>query len=385
MSSWRNYILKALLGALAVTAVAGVIGVVSSEETMWRIGGTGFAAAIASLLMLRMATLLDQPATRSAGLAGAIGITIEFILVVILTWDLSGAFPGDETEILGTAAMVGVAMVASMAFLRLLGKPPTRVASIVGLAVTAAACGTGMIATWWPRGTIGNTIYWDLLGALWGTAATVGGLGLLAVAALVGVGADRRLWRWAGVAAAAAALVLALLDIWSKSTRYKDLLAFLIGASVWVGLAIPLLRIELAAGQRWLRTATLVAGAAMVGLWVISALNDFSDEIWVRAGASCAIPTACGMLALVIIARLRRRVDTADLPRELRTITLFCPRCSRKQTQPLGPGACTACGLKIEVKAEQPACSQCGYLLYGTASERCPECGTPVVRPAQAA
>jgi DNA-directed RNA polymerase subunit RPC12/RpoP len=375
----------ALLGALAVTAVAGVIGVVSSEETMWRIGGTGFAAAVASLLMLRMATLLDQPATRSAGLAGAIGITIEFMLVVILTWDLSGAFPGDATEILGTAGMVGVAMVGSMAFLRLLGKPATRVASIVGLAVTATACGTGMLAVWWPPGTMNSSAFWDLVGALWGTAATVGGLGLLAVAALVGVGADRRHWRWAGVAGAAVALVLALLDIWSHAAHYEDVLAFLVAMSVWVGLAIPLLRIEVPAGQRWLRTATLVGGAATVGLWVIAVLIDFSNDTWIRAGACCAIPTACGMLAIAIIARLRRRVDTAELPRELRTITLFCPRCSRKQTQPLGAAACAACGLRIEVKAEQPACSQCGYLLYGTDAARCPECGTPVVVPARAA
>ena len=38
--------------------------------------------------------------------------------------------------------------------------------------------------------------------------------------------------------------------------------------------------------------------------------------------------------------------------------------------------------MKIEVKAEQPVCAQCGYLLYGGTADRCPECGTPVTTPA---
>jgi hypothetical protein len=374
--SWRNAILKTMLGALALTAAAGVLCVIVQDEVMWRIAATTFVATVASVLMLWNTKLLDDERSRSAGLAGAAGIVVEFILFLILTWDLGGGLPFDETEVLGTAGMVAIATIATMAFLKMLGSPATRVTALAGLAVTAASCGTALVAVWWPRGSMTGPAFWDVIGSLWGTAWAVGLLGVLAAAALAGAGTDRRHWRWAGVAAAAAAIAFALVDIWAESERFLDVLAPLVAVATWVGLAIPLLRIELADGQRWLRTGTLVAGGAAAGLWVISAWGDFGSEALNRAGAASAIPAACGTLALVIIARLRRRVDAAVLPRELRSITLYCPRCSRKQTQALGPGACAACGLRIEVKAEQPACSQCGYLLYGVGPGRCPECGT---------
>ncbi len=383
VTSWRNYILKALLGALAVTAVAGVIGVVSSEETMWRIGGTSFTAAVASVLLLWVSKFLDQPSTRAAGLAGAAGVTLEFFLFTMLIWEMHRIFPGDEGQLLATAAVFAVATVATMAFLRMLPAPATRVAGMVGLASTAAAGGAALLASWWPRGAW-NGLYWRAVESLWGTSLAADCLGVLAVAALVGLGTDRRHWRWIGIGAAAIAFVIAEYGIWTHTSSDGKALAPPSAVAAWVALAIPLLRVELAAQRRWLRAATLVAGAAAACLWVLAVLDFDSDVVW-RSGAASTILTGCGTLAIVVIARLGKRVDTADLPRELRSVTLFCPRCSRKQTQPLGAAACAACGLKIEVKAEQPACSQCGYLLYGTDAARCPECGTPVVRPAQAA
>ncbi len=56
----------------------------------------------------------------------------------------------------------------------------------------------------------------------------------------------------------------------------------------------------------------------------------------------------------------------------------------RKQTIELGGSACKACGLRIEVRAEEPRCRQCGYLLYRLTSDTCPECGTPIHRDAPA-
>ena len=90
-------------------------------------------------------------------------------------------------------------------------------------------------------------------------------------------------------------------------------------------------------------------------------------------------------MALGVLARLNRKVDTLDLPAELRNITLYCPLCNKKQTLPLGASACGACGIKLDIKAEQPACRECGYLLYGETADRCPECGTAVVQHAAAA
>jgi predicted amidophosphoribosyltransferase len=32
------------------------------------------------------------------------------------------------------------------------------------------------------------------------------------------------------------------------------------------------------------------------------------------------------------------------------------------------------------IKVDEPHCETCGYLLYRLKSDRCPECGTPVVK-----
>jgi hypothetical protein len=60
-------------------------------------------------------------------------------------------------------------------------------------------------------------------------------------------------------------------------------------------------------------------------------------------------------------------------------ITLFCPRCRKKQSLELGGASCTSCGLRIEVRAEEPRCAKCDYLLYKLTSDVCPECGAPIV------
>lgn len=383
ISSSRHIILKALLGALALTALAGVMAVVASSDVVWRVFFTGLTAAIASVLILGVSPMLDVPSARSAGLAVTAGATVEFILFVTLIWELHRPLPGDESEILATAGVVALAAPATMGFLRMLNAPATRIAAVTGLAVVAAAGVTALVAVWW-QGT-GASWTSSTASNLWATAWAVCVLGLLAVSALVGAGSDRRRWRWAGVAAAVAALLIAVVDIWEPAVRLEELLAPLIAAASWVALANLLVRVGVPPAQGWLRLATLAAAGVTACLWVLVAWDVLDDDLAVRASASSTIPTGCGVLGLVIMARLHRRIDTAELPRELRQITLYCPRCAKKQTLPLGAAACAACNLKIEVRAGQPACTQCGYVLYGPAAQRCPECGTPVARPAEAA
>jgi Zn finger protein HypA/HybF involved in hydrogenase expression len=84
-----------------------------------------------------------------------------------------------------------------------------------------------------------------------------------------------------------------------------------------------------------------------------------------------------------VLARLNRRPRLDTLPPDI-AVTLFCPLCRKKQAIPAGGSACKGCGLRIEVRTEEPTCSQCGYLLYRLTSDNCPECGTPVQRPAAA-
>ncbi len=387
MSTWRQHILRAMLAALALTAITAVAAIAFSNDVMWRITATTFAGALTTLLMLRLTSMVDEPRTRGAGLVGSIGVLAELVLFLVLIWEVHRWLPGrwDGTEILGTAGILVIAIAAAMALVKMLPSAQTRVAGVTGLVITAASFLLAVVAVWIPRGATARSAFYETVLQLWGTAGSLAGLGLLVVAALVGAGrGDRRHWRWAGVVSAVVAAWLAVGDIWAGAIRNDDLLALFIAVAFWVALANPLLRIELKGEHRWIRLVTLIAGAVSAWLWAMLVWG-FEEEMMARAAAACSILTACGAMALSILARLNRRHDAQDLPRELRSVTLYCPRCARKQIVPLGPSACNACGLRLEVKAEQPSCGQCGYLLYGSTGDRCPECGTPIIGPAAAA
>ncbi len=381
MAGWRQHILKAMLAALALTALSAVAAVAFSNSAMWRIAGTTMAGAVVTQIMLRLTPMVDETRTRWAGLVGTFGVLWVFLLVVVLIWEAHLWLPGgwDQNELLATAGILVPVIGFAMAFLKMLHPANTRVAGWTGLVLTATCLVLSLVAIWEPW-----VAAYDTIEHLWGTAATAGGIGLLAVAALVGLGDDRRYWRWAGVASCAAAGWITITSVWAGDLRHENLLALFIAGAVWVALAIPLRRIELKREHHWLRHATLVAAGLAVSLWTMLVWG-LDEDLGARAAAACSILAMCGVMALGVLARLNRKVDTRDLPSQLRNITLYCPRCNKKQTLPLGASACRACGIKLEIKAEQPSCRECGYLLYGETVDRCPECGTSVVQHAAAA
>jgi len=387
MPGLRQHILKVMLGALAVTAVAAVVAMAFSNGAMWRIAGTTMTGAVVTLIMLRLTAMVDEPRTRWVGLTGTVGLLSVFLVVIGLIWEAYRWLPGrwDETEMLGTAGILVPVTGCAMGFLKLLPRAATRVAGWAGLVLTATVFLLSLVAIWLPLSTAFGSwwSYSETVSQLWGTVVSVGGIGLLTVAALVGFGDDRRYWRWAGVATSVAAICIAVTSVWYGRVLLDDHLALLIAVAFWIALAITLLRIELKREHRWLRHATLLAGGLAASLWTMLVWG-LDEDFGVRAAGACSILTVCGVMALGVLARLNRKVDTLDLPAELRNITLYCPRCNRKQTLPLGASACGACGIKLDIKAEQPSCRECGYLLYGGTAERCPECGTSVVQHASA-
>jgi hypothetical protein len=246
---------------------------------------------------------------------------------------------------------------------------------MAGLGVTAAFFVVALIASWAPRQWVEQ---W------WATAWTIAIFGALLAAALVGVGTgDRRHWRWLGVAASAVAAYLLMIETWTRKGDWETFSLF-VAASLYVAYANLILRVPLKPRQRWLLTGTLIAGGATA---VLSELIVFGldDEITTRSTAAVAILASCGTMALAVLARLNRRVDYEPLPREMLHITLVCPNCRKKQSLELGGAACKSCGLRIEVRIEEPRCTECNYLLYMLTSDQCPECGAPIRnRPASA-
>ena len=63
------------------------------------------------------------------------------------------------------------------------------------------------------------------------------GIGLLAVGALVGLGDDRRFWRWVGVVSCVAAAWIAMNAIWDGRLRHEKILAPLVAVAFWIAMA----------------------------------------------------------------------------------------------------------------------------------------------------
>ena len=103
-----------------------------------------------------------------------------------------------------------------------------------------------------------------------------------------------------------------------------------------------------------------------------------SDDYILRFAAATGIVAACGSLAMLVLVRFNRRVDVETFSTEVADVTLVCPRCSRKQAIPVGSSSCAACGLRFNLRVEEPRCPDCEYLLYGLTSNTCPECGATV-------
>jgi len=374
VSDLRKVILKILLGSLAVAAVAGILGVFVARDVIWRVVGTGFLTAVAALLMLPLSHMIDRHTMRAAGLLGMSAVVVEFTLILMLIWELAGVFGSSwrvEQALWSTAGIVAGSTVAAMGCLLALHRSDIRIAGMVGLAMTAVFVVVSMIATgtWLAAAAVDHE--W------WATAATVPVVGLLSMAALVGVGGgDRRHWRWAGVAAAVATGIIMLVDFWANKSDEKILSLFL-AAGIYVAWANLIVRVPLKPGQRWLLYGTLGSGAVSILLTELIVF-DVHHEIVLRGAGATGIVAACGTMALALLARLNRRVDFRSTSDEWASVVLSCPRCRRKQTIGLGGATCKACGLRIDVRVEEPSCANCGYLLYKLTSDVCPECGTSI-------
>jgi len=374
----RRILLRIMLAALAIAALAGVLAVVvAAGDTLWRIVGTAITTAGAVGLLLPFSLLVDKAKWRRAGLFAMAWTIGDFLLILALIWGESlyhYSSPWEHIAMtLGWWLLCGA---AAIVFLLSAGVPWLRVTAWTGTALAGVVFVLLEIGTWieWPR----EDCWFGMAGAL-------AGIGTAAVACLGNVGQrDRRWWRWVGVAVAAVGWVLAVVGIWrgTNSEVGQQMLAGFIGLAAWVGLANMVLLAPLQGMQHVVRWGTMAAGLACAGAINLMAYCGSNPimEFVERAAAGSAIVTGCGVLALLVLGRMNRRVEfrPEEGSKVMTDITVFCPRCHHKQHIMLGGGQCGACGLRIAVRVEEPRCPTCGYLLYMLTTPRCPECGTTI-------
>jgi hypothetical protein len=240
--------------------------------------------------------------------------------------------------------------------------------ALVGLAAIAAilVLFTGGPGRWWEIGwlIITPTIFPCAACML----APSAGKGRFAVA------------RWTGIVVGIlvlAGLVLVGLGMgdWLGSETWR----VEISSSIWsLALVIGLWAIldVLPLSLRWIRlVATLLGVVAAVG-WLVQIAGGYSGNLQalVLAPTLMVIALVLALPALIWLVSARA-VQRRPLQRAV--VAMACPRCGRTQRITCPGSACVECGLAIHIELDEPLC-ECGYLLFGLNSDRCPECGRDV-------
>lgn len=371
MREKRRFILRFLLGSLAVAAVAGVAAVLFAEEDfLLRVMFTCLVAAGGAALVLPLSLLLERERTAPAGLLAIAIVIAEFILALGVIW--MGTLTGRswEEELGMSMWMVLVTGLPACLFLALAGTRSGFIAGFSGLATSAGALVAFALAIWLPG-------RWYQHDDIWGTGWTIGGLGIPIAICLIGGITPARPWRWVGVVAGVVATLMILNEIWDWALVREEWLLVPIGLALLPAYANALFLAKLRPGQSWLRIANVAVASGLTLMVDIIVWDPPALDLLGRMTAALAILTGCGTLAFVVIVAINRRTDIAEDVLAVR-LTGRCPRCRAQLELPVGKSVCTGCGLRFALKMEDPRCAECGYLLFGNQSDQCPECGTAI-------
>ena len=378
---FRRLLLKVMFISLAAAALLGAAGVLlASSDAVWKIVWTCIVTAVAALLLLATGFLAKRDS--AAAVAAAALFILEYLLTLTFVWDVWPWQLDDAVAL--TMGFIAACGVPAIVFIQFRNHRAARLASRVGLVLAAADFALFMIAVW-------ILDYWlDVGGGIWGDdnayeiGGALAGFGILAVLCLVGAKLDRHHWRYLGVAAAAIGFAIAAYAILLEVHGDSLLFVTIIVIGCIIAHANVLLRVPLKGNQIYLRWITIAAGFATGAFIVVLAFIEkynrgAEDDIVQRLAGASAIVAGCGSLALMVLARINRKVDLP--PPEiaaLREITLTCPSCQKKQSLPTGDARCTHCGLLFHIRLSEPRCPTCDYSLLMLHSDRCPECGTPL-------
>lgn len=390
--SIQRMLLRAMLALVGLAALAGVATIfLPAKDFLARIAGTLITSAFAIALALPASKKLDREETRPMGLAMLTAIVPCFVLVLAALW-IGLLFSWRvELEVLATALHYAGCAAVLLVALGLSKGEATRVSGRLAIVAALVCFVIGLPAIWAERAGLGT---WDLQAKLWGTSWLIFWTMVLAGMSLFAVTTRTTPWRWIGVLAAAAALLMGLYGIWNE---LKDPPVWFVQAlivALAIGLANVLNTLKLEGMQRYVALGTIgtVLLTAVLGSYLNFITEGFrgdldGDELLVRLIAAGSIVSVCGLLAITIFLAANRRalVTTSAAVKEITRVRVVCPRCTTKSDAALGSDRCPGCGLLYLFRLAEPRCVKCDYNLLDLKSDRCPECGTPVAESAPTA
>jgi hypothetical protein len=390
----RTILLRLMLWSLGLAAATGVLAVLlQGGDLVWKLVGTGITTALACALMIPASLLVDREPVRWAGLLGMSAVIVEFLMALSLIWEIARPLllyvTNVEIKVASTMVFLGLAAGLTMTLAPPLSIPRHSTAAKAGLGFIALALVAYLAAIW-------MTDYFRGHGDKgWETANALVVFGLLTVPSLFGLSAaERRRWRWAGVVSSFVACSMWVMEIWNPIGSDVGVVVFCALLSLGAATAhanLCLVAVRLTPGQQWVRGGTIAAAVVTALLVVLFVSKDkfpaaipIVKEMVGRFTEAAGIIAACGTLALLVLARINRKVDAEPGAGDLDEVSLVCPRCRKRQSLPVGNSTCASCGLRISIRVEEPRCAKCDYLLRGLTSDRCPECGTPIGSPVAA-
>jgi hypothetical protein len=347
-------LLLVVLWSLGAAAVLGAVGVLTGGEVvLYRMVGTLSLTAICAGLLFWVTRKLSDPAVYAAAMLATVLVVIEFLLGLFAIWAVNNFLFTSQGEycweLIFIIAAAGGPAVACMRYLH---HPEAAIASATGLLLC------GIVFAIWLIGMSSKSWMW------WESDYYIYGFGLLAVLSLVGVGKDRRYWRWGGIICCVAAAVIGIKFIDSNETWPINPMTVVIGLAVLVAHANLALRCPLRPGQKWIAYTTVGAVALAAICCDVSVFSHQEmlysgplnvDSLPNRLAAACGIIAACGSLALIILWRsnqklvLGKRAAAEALDVGALQVTVICPTCQKKQVVGKAGAACSGCGLRMKI------------------------------------
>jgi len=198
------------------------------------------------------------------------------------------------------------------------------------------------------------------LGGLAGGAMIITGFALAALACASTLEQGRCMaLMWSGIAASALSAIAWLafeLQQAVLTSRAEQLwVSSLVPPTCWAGLCVVIGLVRQRRQPRavgvWLGRAT-IAGAALLAAAIPPAvwfdMGRLEDDV-VRSLGALAVLIAMGMVATMVIARLRQLEGVEDQEHVRMDFTATCPRCELRQSMITGGDVCRNCGLRVKV------------------------------------
>jgi hypothetical protein len=215
-----------------------------------------------------------------------------------------------------------------------------------------------VVAMW--IGSVFTPFMFAGLGRLAGGALIITGFTLVALACATTLEQGRCMaLMWSGIAATAlsgAGWITYSFQLTGFTSQVEHLwVSWLMPPTCWAGLCLVIglvrQRRQPGAVGIWLGRAT-IAGAALLAAAVPPAVwfhMGRRDDDVVRSLGALAVLIVMGMVATMVIARLRQLEGVEEQEHVRLDFTATCPRCELRQSMITGGDVCRNCGLRVKV------------------------------------